>query len=412
MTCAGVREDSINRTPPSVELTILMPCLNEAETLAVCIRKAFSFLERSCIVGEVLVADNGSTDRSREIAIEEGALVVPVAMRGYGAALLGGIAAARGRYVIMGDADDSYDFLSLMPFVKRLRAGADLVMGNRFLGGIESNAMPFLHRYLGNPVLSWLGRLFFSLRVHDFNCGLRGFNCDRIRELDLRASGMEFASEMVVRASLSGYCIEEVATTLKKDGRSRPPHLRTWSDGWRHLRFLLIYSPNWLFFYPGLFLTAFGLFGTIALLPGEVFVAGIGFDIHTFIIACLATMVGLQSMFFAVISRRFAAARGLIPPSRRYGNVFELMTLEAILIVALIIGLGGLAGLTWCVATWAATGFGPLQYASMLRVLVTSATALAIGMQLAFTGFLAAIMEVPVTRGGSAAAFRDTPEGP
>jgi glycosyltransferase involved in cell wall biosynthesis len=379
----------------SLELTILMPCLNEAETVATCIRKARDFLERSGIIGEVLVADNCSTDQSAEIALKEGARVITIAAPGYGAAISGGIAAARGECVIVGDADDSYDFSSLMPFVERLRAGADLVMGNRFRGGIERDAMPFLHQYLGNPVLSWLGRLFFSINIHDFHCGLRGFKRDRICELDLRTTGMEFASEMVVRAALAGYRIEEVPTTLKKDGRSRRPHLRTWSDGWRHLRFLLMYSPRWLFLYPGIFLTVFGLFGTILLLPGTVMVGSIGFDIHTFIVACLAVLVGIQSISFAAVSQRIATIRGFLTTSPRYAAILNAMTLEVLLCAAIVIGLLGLAGVSWCVLSWASKGFGPLEYASMLRMLAVSLTAIAAALQLAFTAFLAGIMEIP-----------------
>jgi hypothetical protein len=372
-----------------------MPCLNEAETVATCIRKARGFLEQSGIIGEVLVADNRSTDRSVEIAIKEGALVVTVAVQGYGAAISGGIAVARGKYIIIGDADDSYDFSSLMPFVERLRAGADLVMGNRFRGGIERDAMPFLHRYLGNPVLSWLGRLFFSIHIYDFHCGLRGFRRDRICELDLRTTGMEYASEMVVRAALAGYRIEEVPTTLKKDGRSRRPHLRTWRDGWRHLRFLLMYSPRWLFLYPGIFLTVFGLFGTILLLPGTVMVGSVGFDIHTFIVACLAVLVGIQSISFAAVSQRIATIRGFLTTSPRYAAILNAMTLEVLLCVAIVVGLLGVAGVSWCVLSWASRGFGPLEYASMLRTLAVSLTAIAAALQLAFTAFLAGIMEIP-----------------
>lgn len=251
------------------ELTILMPCLNESETLATCIMKAKAYLERSGVDGEVLIADNGSTDGSQEIARGLGARVVDVAQKGYGAALLGGIAAARGKYTIMGDADDSYDFSSLQVFVDKLRQGVDLVMGNRFKGGIAPGAMPPLHRYLGNPVLSWIGRLFFRISIGDFHCGLRGFNTEAIRHCDLKTTGMEFASEMVVKASLYGLSMAEVPTTLAKDGRSRPPHLRTWRDGWRHLCFLLTYAPHWLYMYPALALmgVAAGLAGTH--LPGR-----------------------------------------------------------------------------------------------------------------------------------------------
>ena len=381
-----------------VELTLLMPCLDEAETLAVCIRKAHSFLGAAGVDGEVLVADNGSHDGSVEIAEREGARVVAVTAKGYGSALLGGIAAAKGRFVIMGDADDSYDFSRLAPFLDRLRDGADLVMGNRYRGGIAPRAMPFLHRYLGNPVLSLLGRLFFSVRIGDFHCGLRGFVRHRIRALELRATGMEFASEMVVRSALAGYRIEEVPTTLKRDGRSRAPLLRTWRDGWRHLRFLLIYSPRWLFLYPGLVLLLAGIVGAAVLFPGLVRVGGVGFDIHTFLVACTSILLGLQSLGFSIVARRYAAHRGFLPATGAQTSRLEAFTLERLLVAALVLALGGSGGVLWCVKAWAATGFGPLEYSVLLRVLVLSLTTLAAGLQLAFTAFLAGILDVP-TRG-------------
>jgi glycosyltransferase involved in cell wall biosynthesis len=377
-----------------LELTILMPCLNEAETIAACIGKAMAFLHANGIVGEVLIADNGSTDGSRDIAQSLGARVHPVEERGYGAALLGGMSAARGRYIIMGDADDSYDFSALTPFIDRLRAGADLVMGNRFKGGISPGAMPPLHRYLGNPVLSFLGRLFFNVPTGDFHCGLRGFNRERFLSLDLRTTGMEFASEMVVRAALASYRIEEVPTRLHPDGRSRPPHLRTWRDGWRHLRFLLIYSPRWLFLYPGLLITFVGLFGTAMLLPGPVRVGGIGFDIHTFIVSCLAILVGLQTVTFAIMARKFGESRGLVPRSPRYGPLLSTITMERMLLLALAMGSAGLIGMIYCVMTWANTGFGPLEYQSLLRVLTLSTTAVAAALQMAFAAFLLGVMDV------------------
>jgi hypothetical protein len=378
------------------ELSILMPCLNEAETLATCIRKAKRFLDTSGVHGEVLVADNGSTDGSRDIAVAEGARVVPVPRRGYGAALLGGIEAAEGRYVIMGDADDSYDFTALQPFLDRLRAGADVVMGNRFQGGIAPGAMPFLHRYLGNPVLSWLGRLFFKIPIGDFHCGLRGFSRDRIQALNLRTTGMEFASEMIVRAAMSGYRIDEVPTTLKPDGRSRPPHLRTWRDGWRHLSFLLMYSPRWLFLYPGLVLVVLGVLASVLLFPGAIAVGGVGFDIHTFIVASFALVVGVQAMSFALLTRRFSTAHGLMPPPRPlFSGLLNALTLERMLIVAALLVLSGLGGVTACIWQWASTGFGPLEYSFMLRLLVASMVAVAIGVQIALTAFLLSIVEIP-----------------
>ncbi|MGD9923124.1 MAG: glycosyltransferase family 2 protein [Pseudorhodoplanes sp.] len=378
-----------------LELTILLPCLNEAETLAVCIRKAKKFLADAQIDGEVLVADNGSSDGSQEIALTEGARVIPIELRGYGAALIGGINAAYGRFVIMGDADDSYDFSALSSFVEKLRSGATVVMGNRFKGGIAPGAMPALHKYLGNPVLSWLGRLFFSIKVRDFHCGLRGFDRDRIRALNLRTTGMEFASEMVVRSALAGYRIEEVPTTLSPDGRSRPPHLRTWRDGWRHLSFLLMYSPKWLFLFPGLVLLFGGVLGATLLLPGPVMVGGVGFDVHTFLVACVAILMGVQSISFATIARRFATAHGLSPPSRRFSSILDAMTLERVLLAGAFIAFFGICGFFWCLAQWVSVGFGPLQYAQMLRILILSMTALSLGLQLALTAFLSAIVYIP-----------------
>src|SRR3984885_894726 len=285
-----------------------MPCLNEAETVATCVRKAMGFLAESGISGEVVVADNGSTDGSQQLAEAEGARVVPVSEKGYGNALLGGIEAARGKYIIMGDADDSYDFTNLMPYVDELRKGADLVMGNRFAGGIAPGAMPPLHRYLGNPVLSFVGRLFFRSKIGDFHCGLRGFNRDSVRALNLQATGMEFASEMVVKAALAGQHVTEVPTTLAKDGRSRPPHLHTWRDGWRHLRFLLLFCPHWLFFVPGLGFGAAGLVigGIIAAQP--LTTGDVTFDVDTLIVASALVVSGVQSVLFWICARVYAGA--------------------------------------------------------------------------------------------------------
>lgn len=383
-----------------LELTILMPCLNEAETLATCIRKARSYLERSGIAGEILIADNGSTDGSQAIAAAEGARVVPIPIRGYGAALAGGIDAARGKYVIMGDADDSYDFANLDAFVSALRAGSQLVMGNRFAGGIAPGAMPPLHRFLGNPVLSFLGRLFFRTPIRDFHCGLRGFDRKEIQNLNLRTTGMEFASEMVVKASFADLRISEVPTTLKKDGRSRPPHLRSWRDGWRHLRFLLIFSPRWLFLVPGLTLLALGLFLGALLIRGPVNISPtVQLDIHTFLIAAMFILVGLQALSFGIISRRFGTRYGFIPPSDTFGGMMQWLTLERILVPAVILTLGGLAGLIWGVGVWAEHSFGPLDPSMTMRVLIVAMTALVAGLQLILSGFLASILDVPVDEG-------------
>ena len=376
----------------SIELSIIMPCLNEAETLAICINKARGFLERAGISGEVVIADNGSTDGSPEIARANGARVVAVAEKGYGSALRGGIEAARGRYVIMGDADDSYDFVNLMPFIERLRLGDDLVMGNRFRGGIRPGAMPPLHRYLGNPVLTWIGRLFFGSPCGDFHCGLRGFNRESIRRLELRTSGMEFASEMIVRASLERLRISEVPTTLSKDGRSRPPHLRSWRDGWRHLRFLLMYSPRWLFLYPGLALVVAGLLVGGWLLPQPRQILGVVFDFHTLFYAGLAVVIGYQSVIFAVSTLLFVSSEGLLPQDRRLNEAFARVSLEAGLMAGLLLVLLGLAGTIWAVADWGWQAFGPLEPGRMMRLLIPSGTALVIGCQTIFASFFLSIL--------------------
>lgn len=381
----------------SLELTVLMPCLNEAETLAICIDKAQAFLKGSGIQGEVLIADNGSTDGSIGIADRHGARVVHVSIRGYGAALSHGIADARGKFVIMGDSDDSYDFSKLAPFVEKLRQGFDVVMGNRFKGGIAPGAMPFLHRYLGNPVLSFVGRLFFSIPVRDFHCGLRGFNRQRVLALNLMTAGMEFASELVVRSALAKYSITEVPTTLSPDGRSRPPHLRTWRDGWRHLRFLLLFSPRWLFLYPGLITFVLGAILTFALLPGPVSITpGITLDVHSIIVGCITMLIGTQCISFAIVARRYAAARGLLPADYRLRRVLSPLTLERTLMFAGVLLIAGCAGVFHCVNTWREAGFGPLQYDELLRLLLVSGTGIALATQIAFTSFLSAILDIEV----------------
>jgi glycosyltransferase involved in cell wall biosynthesis len=389
-----------------LELTILLPCLNEAETIEICVDKAMSYVARSGLRGEVLVADNGSTDGSQQLATSKGARVVPVRDRGYGSALRHGILAARGRYIIMGDADDSYDLSHLENFVVRLREGYDIVMGNRFRGGIGPGAMPFLHRYLGNPVLSFLGRLFFGVKVGDFHCGLRGFNRESIRALNLHTTGMEFASEMLISAALRSYRICEVPTTLQKDGRSRPPHLRTWHDGWRHLSFLLMFSPRWLFIYPGFTLMVLGVSTAAILFPGPVeIVDGIRLDIHTFLVAAIAILIGVQNLTFGLIAQRFAVKYRLLPRSERSSRFLSFLTFERGLIVAVsLVGLG-MAGLAWSLLTWASVDFGLLEYPIVLRVLITSLTCIAIGVQLGFAVFLSGIMNIPNRRDQTLAAM-------
>lgn len=383
---------SIGKDASAVELTILMPCLNEAETLATCIQKALGYLARSGVVGEVLIADNGSSDGSQEIARGLGARVIDVPEKGYGAALIAGIAGARGRYVIMGDSDDSYDFSALDPFITKLRDGYDLVMGNRFKGGIAPGAMPPLHRYLGNPVLSTIGRVFFGGPIRDFHCGLRGFSRAAIAALDLRAPGMEFASEMVVKATMRGLRITEVPTTLSPDGRSRPPHLRSWRDGWRHLRFLLIFCPRWLFLYPGAVLFALGALAMAALLAGPVRLGGITLDVHSLLYASGAVVMGFQAMQFWVFARAYGAVTGLLPEPQRLTGALSRFGLEAALVVAgvlLLLGLG--LGLV-TVAQWGTQDFGALSGGKVMRLAIASVTAMLLGLQLAFGAFFLALL--------------------
>ena len=391
-----MRESGLEQS--SCELTILMPCLNEAETIEACVRKAFLFLETSAIHGEVLIADNGSTDTSQAIARGLGARVVDVPAKGYGAALTGGIAGAHGRYVIMGDADDSYDFSKLDDMVASLRGGADLVMGNRFRGGIEPGAMPFLHRYLGNPVLSFLGRLFFKLGVGDFHCGLRGFRTSSIRALGLRTTGMEFASEMVVRSAIAGLRIAEVPTTLQRDGRSRKPHLKTWRDGWRHLKFLLMYSPRWLFVVPGGLLVLLGAIVATVLFFGPLRFQSLVIDLNTFIIACLLVMVGMQLLSFGVLARYFAAIAGFLPHSPRVVTMVRHATTDKLVSLAAILVLAGLGFFAYAVSLWAAVNFGPLSSPFVPRMVIASFTFVVAGIQMFFLAFFFGILAIPTKR--------------
>jgi glycosyltransferase involved in cell wall biosynthesis len=379
-------------TAPGCELTILMPCLNEAETLERCIAKARAWLARSGVQGEVLVADNGSTDGSQAIAERAGARVVGEQRKGYGSALRAGIAAARGRYVVMGDADDSYDFGALDSFLAALRGGADLVMGNRFLGGIAPNAMPALHRYLGNPVLTGIGRLFFKSPVGDFHCGLRGFRAEAIRNLGLATDGMEFASEMVVRATVDGLKITEVPATLSPDGRSRPPHLRSFRDGWRHLRFLLMLSPRWLFLYPGAALMLAGLASMLWLLPGPRVLFGLGLDVNTLVFSAAAIVCGFQAMTFAIFAKVFAINARLLPPDARVHRLTSLFNVEVSMIAGLLLFLAGVAGGAYALGLWRLAGFGALDPYATLRIVAPSATAMIVGLQLVFSSFFLGVL--------------------
>ncbi len=386
----------------ALELTILMPCLNEAETIETCVRKANGFLATRGIRGEVLVADNGSTDGSQALAERCGARVVPIPARGYGAALLGGIQAARGTYVIMGDADDSYDFTALDPFVEKLRGGFDLVMGNRFLGGIRPNAMPPLHRYLGNPVLTGIGRLFFRSGCGDFHCGLRGFRRDSLLSLGLTSPGMEFASEMVVKATLHKLRIAEVPTTLSPDGRSRPPHLRSWRDGWRHLRFLLLFSPAWLFLYPGLLLLVVGTVGMAWLLPEPRSAAGITLDVNTLVYAAAGIVCGFQTIAFYMFAKTFAIRSGLLPQDPLVARLQHVLRLEAGLIAGSVAVAVGLILAAYAVGFWTIRSFGHLDPQQSLRIVVPSVTMLILGLQIMTSSCLLSILQLEAPRSDSA----------
>jgi glycosyltransferase involved in cell wall biosynthesis len=382
----------------SCELTILMPCLDEAETIARCIAKARAFLARNGVVGEVVVADNGSTDGSQAIAEANGARVVAIPVRGYGSALLGGLLVARGTYVIMGDSDDSYDFGALEPFLDKLRAGYELVMGNRFRGGIRPGAMPPLHRYLGNPVLSAVGRIFFGSPCGDFHCGLRGFRRDAILGLDLQAPGMEFASEMVVKATIQKLRITEVPTTLSPDGRNRPPHLRSWRDGWRHLRFLMLFSPRWLFLYPGFAMFVAGLLIMAWLLPQPRQVGNVTFDIHTLFYASLAVVIGFQSVVFWIFVKIYGAREGIVPPDPWFRSVVSIYTLEAGLIAGAALLLLGIGLGTYAVSSWSAQHFGQLSATEAMRFVIPSGTAILLAFQTASGAFFISVLEIRASR--------------
>ena len=375
-----------------VEVSVVIPCLNEAESVGICIdeaRQAFADLR---IRGEVVVADNGSTDGSQQIAVSHGARVVSVQQKGYGSALLGGISAAEGRYVIMGDADGTYDFSSIGPFVHKLREGYDLVIGNRFLGGIEKGAMPALHRYFGNAVLTGLGRLFFHSPVGDFHCGMRAFSKESVERMDLRTTGMEFASEMVVKATLLNMRVAEVPTTLSKSLRTRPPHLRTWRDGWRHLRFLLLYSPRWLFFYPGLVLMLLGFGGMAWLMPGGRLVGHIGFGVQTLLFTAAAIVIGFQSVLFAVFTKVFAVNQGLLPPDKRLERILRYATLEGGLVAGGVLLLLGVAGSIGGFLQWSGTSFGALDPTVTLRLIIPSVTALILGFETVLASFFLSVL--------------------
>lgn len=380
----------------SVELSIVMPCLNEAETLERCIMKGHGFLERSGVSGEIVIGDNGSTDGSQDIALRCGARVVDIKIRGYGAAIYGAVMQSRGKYCIMGDADDSYDFSKLEGFVAQLRNGADLVMGNRFLGGIKPGAMPWKNRHIGNPVLSGIGRLFFHAPARDFHCGLRGFSRDAFLRMDLRTTGMEFASEMVIKSTLLNMNIIEVPTTLSKDGRSRPPHLRPFRDGWRHLRFMLLFSPNWIFLYPGLLLMTFGFIIGGALIVRPLSFYDVHFNIGTLIYCVTMIDVGFQAVIFAVLSRAYAMQEGLFPQSSSMSKIANLFSFEKGIMGGSSLLIVGFSLMGYAFYVWSNKMFGELDFNMIIRIIIGSSLALSIGSEVLLSTFLLSILRLAV----------------
>ncbi|HED12235.1 MAG TPA: glycosyltransferase family 2 protein [Gammaproteobacteria bacterium] len=383
----------------TLEVSVVMPCLNESETLQACIQEARKAIEDAGISGEVVIADNGSTDGSQAIAESAGARVVNIPQRGYGSALLGGIMAAKGQYILMGDADGSYNFGELPRFVEKLRGGAELVMGCRLPKGggtIMPGAMPWKHRWIGNPVLSGLGRIFFRSPVDDFHCGLRAFRKDAIVGLDLHCTGMEFASEMVVKSTFAQLEIDQVPITLRPDGRSKAPHLQSWRDGWRHLRFMLLHSPKWLFLFPGALLTLVSLLGFVTLVWGPVKIGGLNFSINTLLVSAIGMLVGFQTLFFAVYTKVVAVQQGVLNPDARVKKLLSMPLVEWGLLAGLGLVLAGVAGLIGAVLYWQAAGFGNLPTEQSLRIVIPAVTSIAMGVQWMFSGFALAVLGLKV----------------
>ena len=385
-----------------------MPCLNEAETLARCIESARRGIQRAGVRGEILIADNGSTDGSPAIAEKSGARVVAVKEKGYGSALRGGIQAASGKWILMGDADDSYDFSEADRFVKKFQEGFELVMGCRLpVGGgtISPGAMPWKNRWLGNPVLSFTGRLFFKCPAHDFHCGLRGFTRAAFAKMDLQTTGMEFASEMVIKSTFKRLTIAEVPVTLRPDGRSRPPHLKPWRDGWRHLRFMLLFSPRWLFLAPGILLSALGVVVAAALSLNDIRIGGIAFDVGTLAVACMTVIIGFQLVTFAFFTKVFAIAEGLLPDDPKFSRAFKFFNLEKGIGLGLLVLLAGVALLARALWIWRQADYGDLQPAENLRRLIPSVTLIVLGVQAVFSSFFMSAL-------GLKTASRKPPEPP
>jgi glycosyltransferase involved in cell wall biosynthesis len=382
----------MNQPIEEIELTILMPCLNEEGTIGKCITKAFDSIRKNGLSAEVVIADNGSTDNSVSIAENLGARVVSVNEKGYGSALKAGIREAKGKYIIMGDSDCSYDFGEISTFIDRLREGYDLVMGNRFKGGIKKGAMPFLHRYLGNPVLSFIGRLFFRSSIGDFHCGLRGFNRQSIRNIDLTTTGMEFASEMVVKATLNKLKITEVPTILYPDERNKPPHLNTWSDGWRHLRFLLIFSPRWLFLFPGIFMLLVGLLFSVIIGLKQVSLNNVNFDVHTLLYSITFFYIGYQFVSFYIFTRYFGISNGLLPYSKRFSKFLYYLTLERGIFIGLFFLLLGFIFSIHALQIWKESGFGGLNPSEVFRIVIPASFSIIVGMQTILNSFFLSIL--------------------
>jgi glycosyltransferase involved in cell wall biosynthesis len=376
-----------------VNLTIILPCLNEIETLEICIQKSLQSISSLGLSGEVLVADNGSEDGSQELALSLGARVINVPIKGYGSALIAGIHAAESDYIIMGDADDSYALDDLQLFIVKLNEGFDLVMGNRFQGGIAPGAMPWLHKYLGNPFLSWLSRLFFRVPIGDFHCGLRGFRTNAIRELNLKSTGMEFASEMVVKASLHKLTITEVPTTLKPDGRSRAPHLRTWRDGWRHLIFLLAASPRFLFLYPGLFLLGLGVTGFVLTLSGPIYLLNYFFDSNSYLFSIGLILVGIQTILIGILNRIFSSNFGMLPKTKAISKFESWFTLERGIIIGIFLVLASIVGFAVLLFDWTGAGFNNFSPTESLRISGSIVLALVTGIQILFASFFASVLQ-------------------
>lgn len=407
-----VISDSVTRTkaatrsemaqPETIEVSVVMPCLNEADTLATCIRKAMTAMAAAGIRGEVIVADNGSSDGSQQIAESLGARLVPVTKRGYGSALMGGIVAAKGRYVIMGDADDSYDFGEVPRFVEKLREGYDLVQGCRLPAGggqIMTDAMPWLHRWIGNPALTFLVRSWFPVKIHDVYCGLRGFSKAFYQRLNQQCVGMEFATEMIIRAHLFGGKVAEIPITLHRDGRqSHPPHLKTFRDGWRTLRLYLIYSPRWLFLIPGVLLMLLGLLLGAAGLLGFRLSAQTALGGHTALIGSLLLMCGYQAIFFSLFTKTLAIEFGWLPKAEWYARLYDYLTLERGLVLAGAGLLGGCALLLVSFLAWWRVGFGPLDYAQTLRSLIPGTTLIALSVQTIISSFFVSIISLVAQR--------------